>query len=59
MTTEHLPEISAFFYRTAGGAELVLEWLRTLPVGDRRAIGVDLSTVQCGWPIGMPLGDCA
>ena len=26
-----------------------------MPSEDRRAIGVDLATVQFGWPIGMPL----
>lgn len=50
-----LPEMPAYFYRTAGGAELVLEWLRGLPAEDRRVIGADLATVQFGWPIGMPL----
>ena len=43
------------FYRTSGGAEPVIEWLRDLPPEDRRAIGTDLATVQFGWPIGMPL----
>ncbi len=43
------------FYRTSGGAEPVLAWLRRLPAEDRRAIGTDLATVQFGWPIGMPL----
>ena len=33
----------------------MLEWLRSLPAEDRRAIGTDLATVQLGWPIGMPL----
>ena len=55
MTTKNLPEIPAFFYRTAGGPEPVLDWLRSLPPEDRRAIGTDLATVQFGWPIGMPL----
>jgi phage-related protein len=55
MATKHLPEIPAFFYRTAGGVEPVLDWLRSLPPEDRRAIGTDLATVQFGWPIGMPL----
>lgn len=32
-----------------------MAWLRSLPAEDRRAIGVDLATVQFGWPIGMPL----
>lgn len=48
-------EIPVVFYRTEGGAEPVLDWLRGLPADDRRAIGTDLATVQFGWPIGMPL----
>jgi phage-related protein len=55
MTTKHLPEIPAVFYRTTGGTEPVLEWLRALPPEDRRTIGSDLATVQFGWPVGMPL----
>jgi len=55
MTNARLTEIPVFFYRNAGGTEPVLEWLRSLPAADRRAIGVDLATVQVGWPIGMPL----
>ena len=37
------------------GTEPVLEWLRGLGRGDRRAIGTDLMRVQFGWLIGMPL----
>jgi phage-related protein len=48
-------EMPVVFYRTSGGAEPVLDWLRSLPAEDRRAIGTDLATVQFGWPIGMPL----
>jgi phage-related protein len=48
-------EIPVVFYQTSGGASPVLEWLRSLPRNDRRAIGVDLATVQFGWPLGMPL----
>ena len=55
MAPTHLPEIPAYFYRTAGGTEPVLDWLRSLPSEDRRTIGTDLATVQFGWPIGMPL----
>jgi phage-related protein len=55
MTPARLTEIPVVFYRTSGGAELVLDWIRSLPVEDRRAIGADLATVQFGWPIGMPL----
>src|SRR3954462_13852171 len=55
MNPKHLTEIPVLFYRTSGGAEPVLEWLRSLPAEDRRAIGADLATVQFGWPVGMPL----
>ena len=55
MNPPRLTEISVVFYCTSGGAEPVLEWLRSLPAEDRRAIGTDLATVQFGWPIGMPL----
>ena len=50
-----LTEIPVVFYRTSGGAEPVLEWLRSLPAEDRQTIGTDLATIQFGWPIGMPL----
>jgi phage-related protein len=55
MADPRLTEIPVFFYRTGTGVEPVLDWLRSLPPDDRRAIGADLSTVQFGWPIGMPL----
>jgi phage-related protein len=55
MTVERLAEIPVFFYRTSSGVEPVLDWLRSLPLQDKRVIGMDLSTVQFGWPIGMPL----
>jgi phage-related protein len=55
MSPARLTEIPVVFYRTSGGAEPVLDWLRGLPAEDRRAIGTDLATVQFGWPLGMPL----
>ena len=55
MANERALEVSARFYRTEMGTEPVLEWLRSLERGDRRAIGVGLMRVQFGWPIGMPL----
>jgi phage-related protein len=55
MATTRPTEIPVAFYRSAGGAEPVLDWLRHLPRDDRRAIGTDLATVQFGWPLGMPL----
>ena len=31
------------------------DWLKVLPVAERKIIGEDLKTVQFGWPLGMPL----
>lgn len=55
MSPTRLAEIPVVFYRTSGGTEPVLDWLRSLPADDRRAVGTDLATVQFGWPLGMPL----
>ena len=55
MSRPRLTELPVVFYRTSGGAEPVIEWLRSLAAEDRRVIGTDLATVQFGWPIGMPL----
>lgn len=46
--------VRVIFYRSSSGAEPVREWLRTLSADDRLAIGIDLKTVEFGWPIGMP-----
>jgi len=55
MAGSQMKEIPVVFYRTLSGVEPVREWLRNLPAEDRRSIGVDLATVQVGWPVGMPL----
>jgi phage-related protein len=47
--------ISAAFYATAGGGEPVRDWLKKLNKADRSAIGVEIKTVEFGWPLGMPL----
>lgn len=47
--------LEVVFYRTAAGKEPVREWLKSLSKQDRRTIGLDLKTVQFGWPLGMPL----
>lgn len=47
--------LEVVFYRSAKGKEPVREWLRGLPKEDRRTIGIDIKTVQFGWPLGMPL----
>ena len=55
MPNARLSEIPVIFYRNAQGSEPVLDWLRELPQADRRQIGHDLTLVQFGWPVGMPL----
>jgi phage-related protein len=55
VTGTRLTEIPVVFYCTTSGAEPVRDWLRSLPDDDRRKIGIDLATVQVGWPIGMPM----
>ena len=45
----------AAFYATAGGNEPVREWLLELDGESRRTIGIDIATVEFGWPVGMPL----
>ena len=50
-----LKRIELRFFRTLSGNEPVREWLLSLPEADRRRIGIDLATVEFGWPIGMPL----
>ena len=50
-----MKRIQAFFFRTAAGGEPVRDWLKALqPIEDRKRIGVDIRTVEFGWPIGMP-----
>lgn len=50
-----MKRIHAVFFRTAAGGEPVREWLKSLqPIEDRKRIGIDISTVEFGWPVGMP-----
>jgi phage-related protein len=51
-----LKRIEVIFFRSGAGGEPVREWLRSLsPIEDRKQIGVDIKTVEFGWPIGMPV----
>jgi phage-related protein len=47
--------LKVHFYKTEMGAEPVRVWLQGLRKADRTTIGVDIKTVQFGWPLGMPL----
>ena len=48
-------KITVLFYRTQAGNEPVREWLLSLDKVDKQTIGVDIKTVEYGWPIGMPV----
>ncbi|MDQ0396423.1 type II toxin-antitoxin system RelE/ParE family toxin [Labrys monachus] len=50
-----IEQLPAVFYRSSSGAEPVRDWLKDLPVADRRIVGLDIHLVEFGWPIGMPL----
>jgi hypothetical protein len=50
-----LKQLPAAFYQTANGAEPVRDWLKRLSDDDRDIIGYDISVLEFGWPIGMPL----
>ena len=43
------------FFQSFDGVEPVRDWLKSLDVIDRHAIGLDLMRAQWRWPIGMPL----
>ena len=42
------------FYTTKTGREPVRDWMASLTRDEKKIIGVDLKTVQFGWPLGMP-----
>ena len=54
-TTVQQKRIPAIFFRTEAGGEPVRDWLRILSRDDRKLIGIDIMTVEFGWPIGMPV----
>lgn len=43
------------FYRSPAGNEPVREWLAGLTKEQRWSIGMEIKTVQIGWPLGMPV----
>jgi len=49
------PKTALIFFRTPSGPEPVREWLKDLPLEDRREMGKDLMRAQWRWPVGMPL----
>jgi phage-related protein len=57
MATRSLPRLTVRFYREPTGTEPVRDWLKSLPADERREVGIDIKTVQFGWPLGMPVVD--
>jgi phage-related protein len=52
------PKLSVkFFQQQASDSEPVRDWLKSLPLEDRKAIGEDIKAAQYGWPLGLPLID--
>jgi len=49
--------LATSFFATESGNEPVREWLKSLPVEDRKQIGSDILAVQWTWPVGKPLVD--
>lgn len=54
MRKQNPKTIEVLFYKTSGGKEPVRKWMLQLDKDDRYIIGVDLKTVEFGWPLGMP-----
>ena len=48
-------KIPLVFYRLASGHEPVREFLKSLPLPDRKAAGDDILAAQWKFPVGMPL----
>lgn len=48
-------KITVRFFRSALGNEPVREWLKGLAREERYLGGMEIKTVQLGWPLGMPL----
>jgi phage-related protein len=55
LTTHRATAVGVRFIATASGREPVSDWLRALDRETRRVVGVELRTLQLGWPLGMPL----
>jgi phage-related protein len=47
--------LQVYFFKTTSGKQPVRDWLKEMPLEDRKIIGDDLKTAQFGWPLGMPL----
>ena len=55
MSEKSRKRIPAVFYCSSTGAEPVRSWIKKLSAQDRRVIGLDIATIEFGWPVGMPV----
>jgi phage-related protein len=51
---DHQTRLTVVFFLTESKAEPVCEWLKALPVEEKRLIAEDIKTAQFGWRLGMP-----
>ena len=49
--------LRTLFFRTEAGNEPVRDWLKGLPLAEKKTIGADILVVQWKWPLGKPLVD--
>jgi phage-related protein len=54
-TLQSSSKLQVLFYKSSLGNEPVKAWLKRLGLDDRKTIGEEITLVQLGWPIGMPL----
>ena len=55
MSVDSRKKVPAVFYCSDSGNEPVREWLLGLSKEDRKSVGIDIQTVEFGWPVGMPV----
>ena len=53
--TQNSKKLTVHFYKKLNGKEPVREWLLALDREDCKIIGIDIKTVEFGWPVGMPV----
>ncbi len=46
--------IQVVFFRTPAGNEPVRQWLKDMPIGDKKQIGEDIKMIEFSWPVGLP-----
>jgi len=46
--------VKVYFFKTPTGKEPVRDWLKSLAIVDKKAIGEDIKAVEFLWPVGYP-----